>query len=201
VLKTLEKLGITDNTLVIFTSDNGPVWFKEDIQKFNHRATGIYRGMKLDAYEGAHRMPFIARWPGRIKSKRSSSQLICFSDMLATFAAITGNKLSPEISRDSYNLLPVLLNKGKTPRKGLVVEGHTIREGDWKLIFGNGTRGLQREWGQVKVQPVQGELYNLKKDPLEVDNLYTKYPEKVAELQRRMEQYKADGTVVNKSKK
>jgi arylsulfatase A-like enzyme len=159
VLKTLERLGIKDNTLVIFTSDNGPVWFKEDIEKFNHRAAGPYRGMKLDAYEGAHRMPFIARWPGKIN-----------------------------------NMLQALLNKGVAKRKGLIVEGHTVREGDWKLIFGNGTGVLQRQWGKVETQPVKGELYNLKEDPAEINNLYLKYPQKVAELTKRMEQYKAEGT-------
>ncbi len=193
VLKTLQKLRIENNTLVIFTSDNGPVWFKEDIQKYSHRAAGPYRGMKLDAYEGAHRMPFIVRWPGKVKPNTSSSQLLCFTDMLATFAAVAGDTLSPDESRDSYNMLPVLLNKGVAQRKGLIVEGHTVREGDWKLVFGNGTGVLQRQWGQVKVQPVQGELYNLEENPSETQNLYTKYPVKVAELTKRMEQYKAEG--------
>jgi arylsulfatase A-like enzyme len=193
VLNTLEKLGIKDNTLVIFTSDNGPVWFKEDIQKFNHRAAGPLRGMKLDAYEGAHRMPFIACWPGKIKPNSASSQLICFTDMLATFGAIVGDTLSSVTSRDSYNLLPALLNKGVVKRKGVIIEGHTIREGDWKLIIGNGTGGLQRQWGLVEVKPLEGELYNLKEDPSETKNLYTKYPEKVAELRKRLEQYKTGG--------
>jgi len=194
VLKTLQKLGIEKNTMVIFTSDNGPVWFKEDIQKYNHRAAGPYRGMKIDAYEGAHRMPFIARWPGKIKPNTSSSQLVCFTDMLATFAAIAGDNLPLNATRDSYNILPVLLNSGVGQRKGLIVEAHTIREGDWKLIFGNGTGGLQRQWGLVKTTPVPGELYNLKDDPSETKNLYDKYPKKVAELKKRMEQYKAEGT-------
>jgi arylsulfatase A-like enzyme len=194
VLKTLERLGIKDNTLVIFTSDNGPVWFKEDIEKFNHRAAGPYRGMKLDAYEGAHRMPFIARWPGKIKPNTSSSARISFTDMLATFAAVVNDTLSPVSRRDSYNILPALLNKGVAKRKGLIVEGHTVREGDWKLIFGNGTGVLQRQWGKVETQPVKGELYNLKEDPAEINNLYLKYPQKVAELTKRMEQYKAEGT-------
>lgn len=193
VLKTLENMGIKDNTLVIFTSDNGPVWFKEDIENFTHRAAGPYRGMKLDAYEGAHRVPFIARWPRKIKPNTSSSQLLSFSDMLSTFAAVVGDTLLP-LNRDSYNLLPALLNNGAALRKGLVVEGHTIREGDWKLIIGNGTGVLQQKWGNVNVQPVPGELYNLKKDPSETNNLYTKYPAKVSELMKRLEQYKAQGT-------
>ncbi|MEJ7830176.1 MAG: arylsulfatase [Segetibacter sp.] len=197
VLKTLEKLGIKNNTLVIFTSNNGPVWFKEDIQKFSHQAAGPFRGMKLDAYEGAHRIPFIVRWPGKIKPNSSSSQLLGFTDMLATFAAITGDTLSLAMSNDSYNLLPAFLNKGVAQRKGLIVEAHTVREGDWKLIFGNGTGVLQRQWGKVETEPVQGELYNLKEDPSEANNLFSKYPEKVAGLTKRMEQYKAEGSAGN----
>lgn len=189
VLNTLEKLGLKENTLVIVTSDNGPVWFKEDIQKFNHHASGPYRGMKLDAYEGAHRMPFIARWPAKIKPNTSSSQLLCFTDMLATFAAVVGDTLSYNSSRDSHNLF-AFLNKKIARRKGLIIEAHTVREGDWKLIIGNGTGVLQRQWGMVKAPPVPGELYNLKKDPQEKNNLYIKYPKKVAELKRRLGEYK-----------
>ncbi len=194
VLQALENLGLAENTLVIFTSDNGPVWFQKDIQKFSHRAAGPYRGMKLDAYEGAHRVPFIARWPGKIESNTSSSQMLCFTDMLATFAAVAGDTLSAEVSRDSYNLLPALLGKGAVRREGLIIEGHTVREGDWKLILGNGTGVLQRQWGLAEAPPVKGELYNLQEDPGETMNLYTKYPGKVAQLTMRMEQYRAEGT-------
>ncbi len=194
VLKALEELGLQENTLVIFTSDNGPVWFEKDVQRFSHRAAGPYRGMKLDAYEGAHRVPFMARWPGKIESNTASAQLLCFTDMLATFAEVVGDTLPAEVKQDSYNLLPALLNKGVARREGLIIEGHTVREGDWKLIFGNGTGVLQRQWGQVSVSPVKGELYNLKEDPAETNNVYTTYPEKVLELTRRMEQYRAEGT-------
>lgn len=190
VLNTLEMLNIKNETLVIFTSDNGPVWFKEDIQKFNHKAAGPYRGMKLDAYEGAHRIPFIARWPGKINPHTSSKALVSFTDMLATFAAVVKDTISDETSKDSYNLLPDFLNKGVSKRRGLIVEGHTIREDNWKLIIGNGTGSLQKQWGHINVQPIEGELYNLKKDQTESNNLYKKYPLKVAELRKRMEQYK-----------
>lgn len=193
VLKTLEKLGLKENTLVIFTSDNGPVWFEEDIKKYGHRAAGPFRGMKLDAYEGAHRVPFIVRWPGKIKPQSSSASMLCFTDMLATFAAVVGDTLSPAERIDSYNQLPVFLNKGVAPRSGLIVEGHTVREGDWKLIFGNGTGVLQRQWGHVETQPVKGELYNLKKDPSETRNVYAGHQAKVEELTKRMEKYKAEG--------
>lgn len=196
VLQTLEKQGLKENTLVIFTSDNGPVWFKEDISKYNHRAAARFRGMKLDAYEGAHRVPFIVRWPGKVKPGTSSSQLLCLTDMLATFDEVAGDTLSAGDKRDSYTLLPALLGKGMSQRKGLIVEGHTVREGDWKLIIGSGTGVLQRQWGLVKAEGVKGELYNVKEDPGETTNLYTVHPEKVAHLTNRMEQYKAESTAL-----
>ncbi len=196
VLQVLEKLQLKENTLVIFTSDNGPVWFPEDIKKYGHRSAAGFRGMKLDAYEAAHRVPFIIRWPGKIKPGTSSSQMLCLTDMLATFAAVTGDALPAQDSRDSYNILPALVNKGVTQRTGLIVEGHTVREGDWKLIIGNGTGSLQRQWGKVKAEPVKGELYNLKQDPGEVNNLYTANPEKVADLTQRMERYKAESAAM-----
>ncbi len=91
-------------------------------------------------------------------------------------------------------MLPVMLGKSMTQRKGLIVEGHTVIEGDWKLIFGNGTGGLQRQYGQVAAPKVEGELYNLKEDPRETNNLYLKNPDKVAALKKRMDQYRAEGT-------
>ncbi len=199
VLQALERLGIQENTLVIFTSDNGPVWFKEDVQKYNHRSAGNFRGMKLDAWEGGHRIPFIARWPGKIKPHTTSAQPLCFTDMLATFAAAVGDSLPREAGRDSYNMLPVMLGSNTTPRKGLIVEGHTVREGDWKLIFGSGLGVLHRQYGKEQAQPVKGELYNLQEDPSEANNLYDTHPEKVAELTRRMEQYRAEGSAASES--
>ncbi len=199
ILKTLEKLGIAENTLVIFSSDNGPVWFTEDVQKFNHRATANFRGMKVDAWEGGHRVPFIARWPGKIGPNTTSAQPLCFTDMLATFAAVVGDSLPPNEKRDSYDMLPALLNKGTAQRKGLVVEGHTVREGDWKLIFGSGMGVLHRQYGKGNAPVGKGELYNLHEDPAETRNLYDTHPEKVAELTRRMEQYRAEGSAASES--
>jgi arylsulfatase A-like enzyme len=197
IMQALEKLGVEENTLVIFASDNGPVWFKEDIQKFSHRSAGKFRGMKLDAYEGGHRSPFIARWPGKIQPNSSSSHLISFTDMLSTFAAVVGDTLSPDASRDSYSLLPVFLGQGLSGRKGLVVEGHTVREGEWKLIFGSGAGPLHRNFGNSDAPAVEGELYNLKQDPYETNNLYERHPEKVQELTKRMQQYRSEGSVLH----
>ena len=93
VLKSLDETGLRKNTLVIFSSDNGPVWYEKDVAKFEHDSSGGLRGMKGDAWECGHRMPFVVRWPGSIKPASVSAGLICFTDLLATFAEITGGKV------------------------------------------------------------------------------------------------------------
>ena len=199
VLQTLTKLGLDDNTLVIFSSDNGPVWFREDIQKYGHRSAGRFRGMKLDAYEGGHRVPLVARWPGKIKPGSLSTQLVCFTDMLATFAAVVGDTLSPQAVTDSYDMLPVLLGKSRAKRNGLVVEDYCVREGNWKFISGNGTGPLQQKFGRVDAPPISGELYDLAKDPAETNNLYNKEPGRVTAFNVRLNQYKIQGAASKNS--
>ncbi|MEE8307058.1 MAG: sulfatase-like hydrolase/transferase, partial [Gammaproteobacteria bacterium] len=93
VLKALEDTGMEEETLVIFSSDNGPVWYDTDVQRLGHDSSGGMRGMKGDAYEGGHRMPFIVRWPGQVTPGSVSNQTISFTDVLATFAAVTGVNL------------------------------------------------------------------------------------------------------------
>ena len=113
VLAALEKADMTQDTLLIFTSDNGPVWYPADVARFGHDAVGGLRGMKADAWEGGHRMPFIVRWPGRVKAGTVSDQTICFTDLLATFADICGAKLPAGAGPDSFSFLPVL--EGRQP--------------------------------------------------------------------------------------
>lgn len=197
VLQTLRQLNLADNTLVIFSSDNGPVWFKEDIQKYNHQATGGFRGMKIDAYEGAHRMPFIVRWPGKVKAGSTSSQLLCFTDVLATFADIVNEPLPRQTTQDSYSMLPVLLGKGPAARKGLVIEDRTVRDGNWKLIFGNGMGNLHKRYGHDEAPPVAGELYDLKTDPYEQHNLYNTNKKQVSALNVVMDGYRKQGVSGN----
>jgi arylsulfatase A len=90
ILAALDKSGLAGDTLVIFTSDNGPTWYEADVERLGHASAGGWRGMKSDAWEGGHRMPFIVRWPGRVKAGTVSEQTICFTDLLATFAEICG---------------------------------------------------------------------------------------------------------------
>ena len=202
VVETLQVIGVAENALVIFSSDNGPVWFKADIERFGHRSTYCLRGMKSDAYEGGHRMPFIARWPGRIKAGAVSAETICFTDMLATFAALVGADLPENAGEDSYNVLPALVGaRYDSPiRQGLVVDA-SIRKGDWKLIFGDGEGGLSRRYNgnePRKPRDIPGELFNLREDIGETNNLYDQKPAIVKELTALMETYRKQGRSVTR---
>jgi arylsulfatase A len=187
VLRTLEQSGLADNTFVLFASDNGPYWRENFVRQFNHKAAGEFRGMKGDAFEGGHRIPFIVRWPGKVKAGSVSNATTTLANLMATCKEILGNKTpNPE---DSYSILPILLGKAKqVPDQPAVVHSSSIgyfaiRKGDWKLIEGLGSGGFT-EPRDVKPKPGEpaGQLYNLATDQLETTNQYQKNPEKVKEL-------------------
>lgn len=195
VLTTLDEADMTRETLVIFTSDNGPVWYPADVLKFVHDAVGGLRGMKGDAWEGGHRMPFIVRWPGRVKAGTVTGQTICFTDLLATFADICGKPLPAGAGPDSFSMLPVL--EGRHPEdqpvRGPVVmqAGNfatwSIRSGDWKLIDQLGSGGFSKP-ARIPAEPggPKAQLYNLRDDPAEKNNLYQQHPEIVTRLESEM---------------
>ena len=196
VLKSLNDNGMSDNTLVIFSSDNGPVWYENDTERFDHDSSGGLRGMKADAWECGHRMPFLVRWPGKVKPGSVSDQTICFTDFLATFASIVGVQLPDEAGPDSFDFLPVLLGKqqaDKPIRDSLVIESggglKTIRMGDWKLIDGLGSGGFTKP-SRIEPKPgdPQGQLYNLKEDLAETTNLFDQKPEIVRRLQSKLKE-------------
>ncbi len=196
VLAALANAGMTHNTLLILASDNGPVWHPADVAGFGHDAVGGLRGMKADAWEGGHRMPFIVRWPGRAKAGSVSDQTICFTDLLATFADICGTTLPAGAGPDSFSFLPVL--EGRQPKeqpiRGPIVmqagssSAMTIRSGDWKLINQLGSGGFSKP-KTIKPEPggPAGQLYNLRNDLAETNNLYLKHPEIVARLEAEMQ--------------
>jgi arylsulfatase A len=200
VLEALDRLKLRDDTLVIFTSDNGAPWTPEDIKKFGHSSNAPYRGQKSDAYEGGHRVPFVARWPGQIKPGTTSNQTICLTDLLATCAAILGDKLPENAGEDSYNILPALRGEKleKPIREATVHHSGSglfaIRQGDWKLIDGLGSGGFTAPKTE-KPQPggPTGQLYNLADDLGETKNLFKEKPEVVAQLKKLLEQYKEKG--------
>jgi len=201
VLKSLDKAKMTDNTLVIVTSDNGPVWYDTDVERFHHDSSGGLRGMKADAWEAGHRMPFVVRWPGVVKADSVSRQTVCFTDLLATFAAIVGTDLPHDGGPDSFNLLPVL--RGKLPEDKpvrpsfVMASGNgtmTVRIGHWKLIAGLGSGGFSTP-RRVKPTPdgPQGQLYHLSDDPSESENLYAAHPDVVERLQAELTRVRESG--------
>lgn len=205
VLDTLDDLGMTDNTLVFFTSDNGPVWYEQDQVTYDHQSTHFLRGMKADAFEGGHRMPFIARWPGHIPAGATTEEIICFTDMLATFAAIVGEPLPSEAGEDSYNILPVLLDSAyqKPLPEATVIEGNVLLQGEWKLIIGSGYGGISVRYSpelQAKRRRESDEvkLFNIKHDPSETTNLAETHPEIVERLTNLLDTYKAQGRSVRR---
>jgi arylsulfatase A-like enzyme len=162
VMASLQKAGMTDDTLVFFSSDNGPVWYDKDTERFGHRSTGTLRGIKASSWEGGHRVPFIAHWPDRVPAGSSTGDLVAFADLFATFAELTGKpKLPQGTAEDSVSFLPVLLHPDRKhkARPPVLHGGRVIREGDWKLIATKGNRGFDAD-RKVKYGT---ELYNLNK--------------------------------------
>ncbi|MEY4386440.1 MAG: Arylsulfatase [Verrucomicrobiota bacterium] len=204
VLAALDEAHLANDTLVIFTSDNGPVWYPADVARFGHDAAGGFRGMKSDAWEAGHRMPFIVRWPERVKPGMVTKQTICFTDLLATFADVCGATLPAEAGPDSFSFLPVLEGRQPEdkPTRGPVVmqagssSAMMIRDGDWKLINQLGSGGFSKP---SRIKPgagdPAGQLYNLRNDLAETNNLYLKHPEIVARLTAEMERIvKSEGS-------
>ena len=187
ILKALDRSGKCDDTLVVFTSDNGPVWYPDDVERSGHSSVGEFRGMKSDSYEGGHRMPFVVRWPGTVAPGVTSEQTICFTDLLATLSDISGVALPDGVGRDSHSLLPVLSAEAlTTSRRHTVLKANAsvVRQQNWKLITHLGSGGFS---SPRRVKPVdggpRGQLYDLSKDPGERDNLWSRRPDVVARLQ------------------
>jgi arylsulfatase A len=190
VLNALDRAGLAEKTVVFFGSDNGPVWLPADVEKFGHAAAGPWRGMKGDAWEGGHRMPFIARWPGKIGAGTTSAETICFTDLLTTCAALSGTKPPAGAGEDSNDLTPILLGqKRDQPIRDVTIHESangsmlSIRQANWKLIPQLGSGGFTKP---AKVQPKPGEpdgqIYDLAADPGETKNLYAEKPEIVERL-------------------
>ena len=216
VVSALAQAGLATNTLVFFTSDNGPEVAEIDpgayarIRRYGHWSMDGLRGVKRDIWEGGHRVPFLARWPGHIPSGASSAETICHVDLLAACAALLGVKLPPDAGEDSYNILPALLGqKPERPiREATVLHGgngnFAIRQGDWVLIdapSGDGIGGKhsvgEPDWYRQQrgytTHHFAGELYNLRDDLAERSNLYGENAEVVQRLKALLEKYKAEG--------
>jgi arylsulfatase A-like enzyme len=191
VLKALDDLGLTDDTLVIFSSDNGPVvddgYMDEAVEKLgSHRPAGPLRGGKSTPFEGGTREPFIVRWPKHVPAGKTSDALICQIDLLASLAALTDQKLPNHAAPDSVNVLPTLLGELPDGREELVEQGRAIalRQKNWKYIES------VRKNGKGSNQP---QLYDLSHDLAEQHNLAQEQPEKVKELSGALDRIRKSG--------
>lgn len=183
-MDALEKSQVADNTLVIFTTDNGTA-NKANFKQLESHGVDLhyhYRGHKAQIHEGGHRVPFIVRWPGKIKAGSKCAQTIGLNDFMATVADLLEVDLPNEAAEDSTSILPLLTGQEKTlPRHPMVVNhdiggAFAIRNNHWKLV--------------LEKRPL---LYDLEKDPKETTNVAADHPEVVAEMTATLEQYKARG--------
>ncbi len=211
LMKTIKELGVDDNTLVIFTSDNGPEVPTVLNMRKDHQHDGArpWRGVKRDQWEGGHRVPMIVRWPGVVQPGRTTDQLFNLTDLMATCAAITDTQLPNDAAEDSHNFLPVLNgSQGNQPvRKHMISQTMSlalaIRDGNWKFLDHKGSGGNNYDrkgsWGMgpYKIADTDpnapGQLYNLKADPGERTNLYSKHPDRVKTMKAQLETYKSSG--------
>jgi arylsulfatase A len=190
LLAVVKEAGIDDNTLVLFTSDNGcsPEANFPLLESKGHDPSGRYRGHKADIYEGGHRVPLIVRWPGKIAGGRQTDALACLTDVYATLEAITGQKRQNAGGEDGYSLLPVFHGKSTSERDTLISHSiggsFAIRQGSWKLCLCGGSGGWSapRENEAKKQGLPTMQLYNLAEDPAETKNLLANEPEKVNTL-------------------
>lgn len=173
VVKALEESGVKDNTMVVFTSDNGSYMYRIDkddekdhsddatIQAYRagtHTANGPFRGTKADIYEGGHRVPFIVRWPAKVKARTKCAKTICLTDWYATCAEVAGLPLLEQSAEDSFSLVPLLTGNDAQWKRAPVIHhssGGTfaIRDGNWKLVLGNGSGGRENPKGKAFEKP------------------------------------------------
>ena len=203
----LDALGVADNTLVIFTSDNGPettsvIHMRKD---FGHDGARPWRGVKRDNWEGGHRVPMIARWPGKIPAAATSDQTTCLTDIMATCAAMVGYELPNDAAEDSYNMLPAFLGAATEPIRQDTLHqtislALAIRRGPWKYLDHKGSggnsyqRGGMAQFALPDDQPdATGQLYHIHDDPGETKNLFFEKPEIVRELKSQLDHYKSSG--------
>jgi arylsulfatase A-like enzyme len=201
VVEALDESGQAENTLFIFTSDNGcaPYIGVDDLERQGHYPSAWFRGYKSDAWDGGHRIPFVARWPGVIAPGSKCAQLACLTDLMATCAELIGGTIPSDAGEDSVSILPLL--RGEECRIRDTVVSHSIngrfalRENRWKLVLCPGSGGWTEPRDETALAqglpPVQ--LYDMEADPAEASNLAQQEPAVVQRLTRMLEQMAAAG--------
>jgi arylsulfatase A-like enzyme len=197
IFSALEKNGIADDTLVIFTSDNGcskgPAKAAQLIENHGHYPSAHLRGYKSDGWDGGHRVPFVVRWPARVKPGTVNGQLICLTSLMATCAELTRQELPAEAGEDSESILPLLLDKKEQGQDAVIhhsIAGRfAIRKGRWKLCVFPGSGGWSEKDGSaLKAGKPELQLYDMETDLGEQTNLAEQRPEKVQELLALLEE-------------
>ncbi len=222
LLACLEKNGLTENTLVIFTSDNGGMLNHAGriAMEAGHKINGELLGFKFGAWEGGHRVPFIAKWPGKIEPGTTSNQLICNVDMLSTFTALTGHDVESLDSKDSVNILPALLEDPEEPLRAELLlapnkrQNLALRRGKWLYIGARGSGGFNGskpgdhawggpaaidfagsvnsdiEGGKYNADAPVAQLYDLERDLRQTTNVIREYPEVAKEMATTLDRYR-----------
>lgn len=198
ISENLEKLGLTENTLLIVTSDNGPLPGSLEFGKSEgtakitngHESMGDWRGRKGRVWEGGHRVPFVARWPKNIPAGSTSDYTFCFTDLLATIADLLDEEFPKSAGEDSFSMLPALLGKPMEHRPAIIHHSNSsyaMRDGKWKIVFGQGE-------GRVQPKEGHGYLFDLETDPYETNDLWNARPNVVEKLTGTFNQITRQGT-------
>ncbi|MCB1121137.1 MAG: arylsulfatase [Verrucomicrobiae bacterium] len=197
VIKALEEAGVADNTLVIFTADNGHSHYTgwETLLAAEHYPSGPYRGHKSNVWEGGHRVPFLVRWPGKTHSGETRDHAVSLCDIFATCADILGKDIPADAAVDSFSFLNTLLDGSSTPNRDHVIAHSTfgeftLLEGPWKIVYRNKSDNLNESRGKPRIR----ELYNLADDVAETTDIAEKHPDKVNLLDAKIHDLVARGS-------
>jgi arylsulfatase A-like enzyme len=204
IMAALEQKGVSEETLLIFLSDNGgaPVSNFKELESVGHYSSYIFRGAKSDIFEGGHRVPFVVSWPQQIKPGLTSDETLCTTDFMATFAELTNFALPPNAAEDSYSFLSVLLQKShKKPLRDATVHHSAdgrfaIRQGEWKLILWPGSGGWSYPTNDELAGLPEMQLYQLSVDPAEKQNVVDSHPDVVKKLTTLLTHYVNKGRSV-----
>ena len=200
ILATLDRNGLRDKTMVIFSSDNGPVvddgYQDEAVTKLgSHKPAGVYRGGKYSNFDGGTRVPFMVQWPGHVKADSESKALVGQVDLLASFAALTGQTLPQNAGPDSLDVLPALLGKSEKGRQSLVEHAGSLAliDGNWKLIAPSKGAKYNRNTNTELGNAPAAQLYDLSSDPSEKIDVAAQHPDQVKQLLAQLDQLKSAG--------
>jgi len=210
VLKALKEKGLEDNTIIIFSADNGTEAYAwERAEKYGHFSMGNFRGLKRDVWEGGHHVPFIIKWPGHVEANSTTNEVISQVDIMATLANITGIELPENAAPDSYDITAVIKGKEyKSPLREATIHNTYrsiwgIRKGDWLYI--NDSTGGHRELPESFKEltgytdfNTEGLLFNMLDDSEQRVNLYERYPDKIEEMDSLIQEYRNSGNSIKR---